>query len=179
MRVLTDAKGRKVDFSNTIIIMTGNVGAEKLQKEVSLGFSAQSKTDETELAHLHEKNKQSVTDALKKFMRPELINRIDKILVFRALSRAVIRDIVDIQLDDLRRRLQKQKLGLVADAKVKDYLLDKGYDQKNGVRPLRRLIQDDIEDIIAEGILSETYVSGDVIKLAVKKGALAFTAITE
>jgi len=172
--VLTDAKGRKVDFTNTIVIMTGNIGAEKLQKEVNLGFSVSTKDDEKELDSLHEKNKASVQDALKRFMRPELINRIDKIIVFRALSKDVIRTIVDVQLDDLRRRLAKQQLGLVITKQAKEYLLDKGYDSKNGVRPLRRVIQDDIEDAIAENILSGHYSKGDVVGVSLKKGKLHF-----
>jgi ATP-dependent Clp protease ATP-binding subunit ClpC len=177
--VLTDAKGRKVDFTNTIIIMTGNIGAEKLQKEVSLGFAAASPADEKQLEALHEKNKSSVMDSLKKFMRPELLNRIDKILVFRALSKEVIRDIVEVQIDDLRRRLSKQKLGLVVDKATKEYLLEKGYDQKNGVRPLRRLIQDDLEDVIAEKILTNSYHAGDVVSIKTRKGSLAFSVVKE
>jgi len=172
--VLTDAKGRKVDFTNTVVIMTGNIGAEKLQKEVNLGFSVSTKDDEKELDALHEKNKASVHDALKRFMRPELINRIDKIIVFRALSKDVIRTIVDVQLDDLRRRLTKQQLGLVISKQAKEFLLEKGYDSKNGVRPLRRVIQDDVEDIIAENILSGSYSKGDVVGVTLKKGVLNF-----
>lgn len=177
--VLTDAKGRKVDFSNTIIIMTGNVGADKLQKEVSLGFASVSTDDAKEVEALHEKNKSSVMDSLKKLMRPELINRIDKIIVFRALSKEIIRDIVDVQLDDLRKRMQKQRLGLVVKKSAKEWLLEKGYDSKNGVRPLRRVIQDELEDEIAEGVLNETYRVGDVISVELKNEKLVFSVTKE
>jgi ATP-dependent Clp protease ATP-binding subunit ClpC len=176
---LTDAKGRRVDFSNTIIIMTGNIGAEKLQKEVSLGFSASSTSDDKQLNELHEKNKTSVLDALKRFMRPELINRIDKIVVFRALSKDVVRDIVDVQLSDLQRRLIKKRLAIKVHKKAKEWLLEKGYDQKNGVRPLRRVIQDEIEDVVAEKLLSEEYGDGDVIGVTAAKDGLKFGLVKE
>lgn len=176
---LTDAKGRRVDFSNTIIIMTGNIGAEKLQKEVSLGFSASSTSDDKQLNELHEKNKTSVLDALKRFMRPELINRIDKIVVFRALSKDVVRDIVDVQLSDLQRRLIKKRLAIKVHKKAKEWLLEKGYDQKNGVRPLRRVIQDEIEDVVAEKLLSEEYGDGDVIGVTTAKDGLKFGLVKE
>lgn len=176
---LTDAKGRKVDFSNTIIIMTGNIGAEKLQKEVSLGFSARTESDDKELDALHEKNKTSVMESLRKFMRPELINRIDKIIVFRALSRDIVRDIIDVQIDDLKRRLTKRHLGITITKHAKEWLLEKGYDSKNGVRPLRRVIQDEIEDHIAEGLLNDAYSSGDVIAVSTKKDGLNFTLVKE
>ena len=176
---LTDAKGRRVEFSNTIIIMTGNIGAEKLQKEVSLGFSASSTSDDKQLNELHEKNKTSVLDALKRFMRPELINRIDKIVVFRALSKDVVRDIVDVQLSDLQRRLIKKRLAIKVHKKAKEWLLEKGYDQKNGVRPLRRVIQDEIEDVVAEKLLSEEYGDGDVIGVTTAKDGLKFGLVKE
>ncbi len=154
---LTDAKGRKVDFSNTIIIMTSNLGADKLQREVSLGFRVDDDAGESELHELHEKNTDKVKDDLKKFMRPELLNRIDKIIVFRALSKRDIRSIVDTQLTEFSTPPRQQKLAMRVTPKAKDWLLDNGYDVKNGVRPLRRLIQDAIEDRIAEGILKGEY----------------------
>jgi ATP-dependent Clp protease ATP-binding subunit ClpC len=172
---LTDAKGRRVDFSNTIIIMTGNIGAEKLQKEVSLGFASEGTADEKELDALHERNKVHVADALKRFMRPELLNRIDKILVFRALSKEVVRSIVDVQLADLKKRAEKKRIGLTFNKKLKDWLLEKGYDRKNGVRPMRRVIQDEIEDVLAEGMLREEYRSGDVVAIGLKGNTPTFT----
>lgn len=175
---LTDAKGRKVDFSNTIIIMTGNVGAEKLQKEVTLGFSA-TKNDEKELTALHERNKASVMESLKKIMRPELINRIDKVIVFRALSKEVVKSIIDVQLDDLRRRLTKRSLGLTVSKSAKQWLLEKGYDTKYGVRPMRRLIQDEIEDVLAENLLNDVYAPGDVVAVSLKKDVLTFAQAKE
>lgn len=176
---LTDAKGRKVDFSNTIVIMTSNLGADKLQKEVSLGFSAASPKDITALEDLHIKNTDEVTEELKRFMRPELLNRIDKVVVFHSLSRDDIKKIVDIQLNELKDRMRKQKLAMTTTAKAKKWLLDKGYDPKNGVRPLRRLIQDTIEDVVAEGMLNETYDAGSVIAIDVEDNELVYKRLAE
>lgn len=175
---LTDAKGRKVDFRNTIIIMTSNIGAQLLQKEASLGFSLSSK-DTKGLDELHEQNKDKVNDELKKHMRPELINRIDKIIVFRALTKADISKIIDVQITELQSRLQRKKLGLTITNTAKEWLLNKGYDSHNGVRPMRRLIQDSIEDHIAEGLLADTYNEGDIIKVTGVKDALRFSIVKE
>ena len=176
---LTDAKGRKIDFTNTVIIMTSNIGADKLQKEASLGFQASGNGDFSDLDALHERNRGKVHDELKKLMRPELLNRIDKTIVFRGLTKKDIYHIIDLQLDELRSRLQKHGLGLSVTPQTKQYLLDHGYDAKNGVRPLRRLIQDTIEDQIATSLLSEQYQRGEIIKISAKNGQLAYAAGTE
>lgn len=176
---LTDAKGRRVDFTNTVIIMTSNIGAEKLQKEASLGFQASATSDFDDLDALHEKNKGKVLDELKKMMRPELLNRIDKVIVFRGLTKKDIYRIIDLQIDELRHRLQKHGLGIQVTPQTKQYLLEHGYDAKNGVRPLRRLIQDTIEDQIAASLLNEEYQKGEIIKISAKNGELAYAASTE
>jgi ATP-dependent Clp protease ATP-binding subunit ClpC len=177
--VLTDAKGRKIDFTNTIVIMTSNIGAEKLQKEASLGFQADNDSDLKDLDALHKRNKDKVSDALKKSMRPELLNRIDKVIVFRALTKKDIYRIIDLQIDELRTRLQRHGLGLQLTTAAKQYLLDNGYDAKNGVRPLRRLIQDTIEDHVATALLDEQYHKGDIIHVSTKSGELVFTTANE
>ncbi|MCA9347700.1 ATP-dependent Clp protease ATP-binding subunit, partial [Candidatus Saccharibacteria bacterium] len=115
----------------------------------------------------------------KKLMRPELINRIDKIVVFRPLSKETLNNIVDVQISELQTRLQKQRLGLVISQKAKTWLLDKGFDSKNGVRPLRRCIQDNIEDELADGVLKGAYKSGDVIEVDLKKDKLVFKVVKE
>ncbi len=176
---LTDAKGRKVDFSNTIIIMTSNVGADKLQKEAKLGFEATSSQDLGNLDDLHEANKSKVLGELKKLMRPELINRIDKIVVFRALTKKNALRILDIQLDDLRNRLVKQGLILELTQKAKEWLVDKGYDSQYGVRPMRRLLQDELEDNLAGGLLEDNYQKGDRIQIKTNKAGLVFTTTHE
>jgi ATP-dependent Clp protease ATP-binding subunit ClpC len=170
---LTDAKGRRVDFRNTIIILTSNIGAKLLQKESTLGFGADLNS-ENNLDALHEENKEKVTSELKKHMRPELINRIDKIIVFRALSKKDVKKIIDVQIAELQTRLQRKKLAISLDIKAKNWLLAKGYDSHNGVRPMRRLIQDTIEDRLAEGMLSNEYQEGDVVKISCQKSSLTF-----
>jgi ATP-dependent Clp protease ATP-binding subunit ClpC len=176
---LTDAKGRKIDFTNTIVIMTSNIGAEKLQKEASLGFRATRPDETQDLAELHELNKGKVLDDLKKTMRPELLNRIDKTLVFRALSKKDIFRIIDLQIDELRDRLRKRGLGVQLTTGAKQHLLDNGYDSHNGVRPLRRLIQDTIEDHIAAELLSERYQRGSIITVGARGGNLTYTVSSE
>lgn len=176
---LTDAKGRKIDFTNTIVIMTSNIGAEKLQKEANFGFHATDPSSQKDLEELHETNKGKVLDELKKMLRPELLNRIDKTIVFHALTKKDIYRIIDLQLDELRERLRKQGIGLHVTPQTKQYLLDNGYDAKNGVRPLRRLIQDTIEDQIATELLGEKYQRGDVIQVGAKNGELAYSTVGE
>lgn len=177
--VLTDAKGRKIDFTNTIVIMTSNIGAAKLQKEASFGFHATSQSDLDDLIALHERNKDKVLDDLKKNMRPELLNRIDKTIVFHALTKKDIYRIIDLQVDELRKRLQRHGLGLQITPAAKQYLLDNGYDSKNGVRPLRRLIQDTLEDHIASEMLQEKYDKGQIIQITAKNGELAYASTNE
>jgi ATP-dependent Clp protease ATP-binding subunit ClpC len=177
--VLTDSKGRKIDFTNTIVIMTSNIGAEKLQKEASLGFQATTSDDLKDLDVLHERNRDKVLDELKKRMRPEFLNRIDKTIVFRALTKKDIFRIVDLQIAELGTRIRRQGLGIQITTAGKQYLLDHGYDAKNGVRPLRRLIQDEIEDHLAEALLSDSYQKGDIISISVKDKHLAYTVTHE
>jgi len=171
---LTDAKGRRIDFTNTIVIMTSNIGAEKLQKEANFGFHARSSHDMKDLDELHETNSERVRDELKHMMRPELLNRIDKVIVFRALTKKDIFKIVDLQIDDLKARLQKKGISVQLTAAAKQYLLDHGYDPHNGVRPLRRLIQDTIEDHMALEMLDDQYSKGDVVQVTTKSGELAY-----
>jgi ATP-dependent Clp protease ATP-binding subunit ClpC len=176
---LTDAKGRRIDFTNTIIIMTSNIGAERLQKEASFGFRAARPKDLDDLDAMHEANKDNVLDRLKKEMRPELLNRIDKIVVFRGLTKKDIFRIIDLQIDELRGRLQKQGISLSLTKTAKEYLLEKGYDAKNGVRPLRRLIQDTIEDQMAVELLDQHYQKGDIVHISTKNDQLVYTTANE
>ena len=177
---LTDAKGRKIDFTNTIVIMTSNIGAEKLQKEANLGFRAErNASDSTKLDAMHAENESLVMDDLKKMLRPELLNRIDKVIVFNALSKKDIKKIIDLQIEELKTRLRRKGIGLTLTPKAKDYLLEHGYDARNGVRPLRRLIQDTIEDKMALEVLDEHYSKGDIIQVATKNGELAYATQNE
>jgi ATP-dependent Clp protease ATP-binding subunit ClpC len=177
--VLTDAKGRKIDFTNTIVIMTSNIGAEKLQKEASLGFHATDRNDKKDLDALHELNRGKVMDELKKRMRPEFLNRIDKVIVFHALTKKDIYRIIDLQITELGDRLQRKGLGIQLTTAAKHYLLDQGYDAKNGVRPMRRLIQDEVEDHIATAMLNDEYQKGDILSVGVKDKQLTYTITHE
>lgn len=173
---LTDGKGRPIDFSNTIVIMTSNIGAEKLQKESKLGFSAQTSREKQSLQNLHEQNTENVLESLRKMMRPELLNRIDKTIVFRSLSKKEIMQILDIQLNELSNRLVRQGLALKVKPAAKKLLVEKGYDAKNGVRPMRRLLQDTLENRISQGILEGEYHKGTLITVSAKRGKLEYTA---
>ena len=176
---LSDAKGRPIDFTNTVVIMTSNIGAEKLQKEAGLGFNANDKKRLNDLDEAHRENKSKVQEELKKLMKPELLNRIDKVIVFRALTKKDALRILDLQLTELESRLVKHGLGLKITTGAKHWMLEKGYDAKNGVRPMRRLIQDEIEDQLASGLLEDTYQRGDVITINNKADGLEFIAVRE
>jgi ATP-dependent Clp protease ATP-binding subunit ClpC len=176
---LTDSKGRRVDFTNTIVIMTSNIGAEKLQKETSFGFRKTKAGEVNNLDALHEINKEKVLDELKRSMRPELLNRLDRVIVFRSLTKKDIFKIIDLQADMLRARLQKHKLGLDLTTAAKQYLLEHGYDAHNGVRPLRRLMQDTLEDQIALDMLDGHYAVGDIVQVGVKGSELTYRVLTE
>ncbi len=128
---------------------------------------------------MHETNKARVQDELKKLLRPELLNRIDKVIVFRALTHQDIYRIIDLQIDSLKVRLQRKGLSVQLSTGAKQYLLEHGYDAKNGVRPLRRLIQDTIEDHLALDLLDEKYEKGDIIQVASKNGSLAYATTSE
>jgi len=176
---LTDAKGRKINFTNTIVIMTSNIGADKLQKESDFGFHADNGGDLKDLNAMHRRNRSKVLDELKKMMRPEFLNRIDKTIVFRALTHKNVLKILDLQINELRERLVKHGIGLQLTHSAKNYLLEKGYDANNGVRPMRRLISDTIEDHIAHEILDSRYQRGHIIKISSKYGKLDYVAETE
>ena len=159
--------------------MTSNIGADRLQKEAGLGFQADRPKDFDDLDAMHKANKDKVHDALKKLMRPELLNRIDKTIVFRALTKKDVLRILDLQLEELRSRLNQQGIGLKVTKTAKDYLLEHGYDAKNGVRPMRRLIQDTLEDHVAMELINSSYNKGDIVKVGTKKADLDYSVVTE
>jgi ATP-dependent Clp protease ATP-binding subunit ClpC len=165
---LTDAKGKKVNFSNAIIILTSNLGAEKMMKESSLGFHASSKNDERQLEAIHGENAEAAEAALNKIMRPELINRFDGIITFCALTRKQVGKILDNLIDELQQRLVQKGIHLVISPAAKRYIIKKGYSEKFGARPLRRAIQDEIEHRIADGILSGEYEKGTVLTVNIQ-----------
>lgn len=176
---LSDAKGRKIDFTNTIVIMTSNIGADKLRREAALGFRARTKDDKKELVSLHQENREMVLEDLSELMRPELLNRIDNTIVFNALSKNDVATILKLQLKDLEKRLGNKNIGIKLTLSARARLAKLGYDPANGVRPLRRVLQEEVEDAIAEGLISEEYNSGDVISVAEKGSKLSFSLISE
>lgn len=169
---LTDAKGKKVSFSNAIIILTSNLGASRMMKESSLGFHATSKNDEMKLEQIHESNSEAAEAELAKIMRPELINRFDSIITFRALTHRQISKIFDNIVDELQQRLIQKGIHLVIKLSAKKLLIKKGYSEKYGARPLRRAIQDELEHRIADGILSGKYEKGSVLTITTVNGEI-------
>ena len=167
---LTDAKGRHINFKNTVIIMTSNVGASMISTQGKLGFS----TAENAKQDKYEKLKETVHEELKKAFRPEFLNRIDDIIVFSHLSKEEIRQIVDLMMKDLFKRLSERDLSIEVTDEVKDFLAKDGYSEAYGARPLRRLIQRKIEDQLAEEILTNAYQAGDTILLKLVDGKLVF-----
>ena len=167
---LTDAKGRHINFKNTVIIMTSNVGASMISTQGKLGFS----TAENAKQDKYEKLKETVHEELKKAFRPEFLNRIDDIIVFSHLSKEEIRQIVDLMMKDLFKRLSERDLSIEVTDEVKDFLAKDGYSEAYGARPLRRLIQRKIEDQLAEEILTNAYQAGDTILLKLVDDKLVF-----
>jgi ATP-dependent Clp protease ATP-binding subunit ClpC len=164
---LSDAKGRRVDFRNTIILMTSNVAAEHLMREMSIGFKLsddEAKNAEEE----YQKMKEKVLEQLKKTFRPEFLNRIDAIVVFRALSKEQIREIVELMLSQVQERLDEHEVTLEVTEEAKELLAKEGYDPHFGARPLRRVIQTMVEDPLSEAILAGMYQSGDTVLLEVE-----------
>ena len=150
---LTDSLGRKVDFRNTILIMTSNVGAEILQRNTSLGFSVGDAEQD------FEKIKDKIMDEAKKIFKPEFLNRLTEIVIFRQLFKEHMGSIVDLELDKVSERLKERKLKLEVSQEAKDFLIEHGYDNKLGARPLRRAVERYLEDNLAEALLS-----GDIRK---------------
>ena len=167
---LTDAKGRHINFKNTIIIMTSNVGASMIATQGKLGFT----TGEDAKKDKYDKLKETVNEELKKAFRPEFLNRIDDIIVFAHLSKEEIRQIVDLMMKDLFKRLAERELSVEVTDEVKDFLAKDGYSEAYGARPLRRLIQRKIEDPLAEEILTNAYQPGDVIVLKLVDEKIVF-----
>ena len=176
---LSDAQGHKIDFTNAIIILTSNLGADMMMKESSLGFHASTKDDKKRLESVHEENADAANEALGRVMRPELINRFDGVLTFKALTRREVGKIFDTLLNELQERLVRKGIRLVVELSAKRLILDKGHDEKFGARPLRRATQDMLEHEIADGILSGQYDKGTVLRAQAIKGKVELSVTTE
>lgn len=164
---LTDSQGRKVSFKNTVVILTSNLGASEMMNEKSLGFEAESSSKKN-----HSKNEKFARKALEKVLKPELLNRFDGIITFQSLSKTEIGKIFDILLSDLNNRLLRKGLNLKVRKSAKDFIIEKGYDAKNGARPLRRAIEDLLEHKIAEEILVKNPSKGTQFVAIAKNGEI-------
>jgi len=166
---LTDAQGRTVDFKNAVVIMTSNVGAHTIRKQKTLGFAA---SQDNLAQNEYEKMKENVMDELRRTFRPEFLNRIDDIIVFHALEREHIGQIVELMLEDLRKRLKTLDITLEINNNAKEYIADKGFDSQFGARPLKRAIQKMIEDQLSEELLKGTIKSGNEVLVDVSNDQL-------
>ena len=175
---LTDGKGRGVDFRNTIIIMTSNVGANLLNREAALGFRTNRSDEDAKVREdrHHEEMVRKITAELKQTFKPEFLNRIDATIVFHSLRQDQIREIVELMLRRVRSQLIEQDMTLEASDPAKDFLVEKGYDAVNGARPLRRAIQNYIEDPLAEGLLQGKFHAGDSVSADIENGELTLVA---
>ncbi len=161
---LSDAKGRKVDFRNAIIVMTSNIGADMIKKQTSLGF--QLKRDEAVEEKLsYEDMRKKLSDSLKHAFRPEFINRLDAVVIFRALNKDDIKQIVSLELDKVADRLKEHNLTLTATPAALTALADEGYDSEFGARPLRRVIQQKVEDVLSDRLLGGEFTDGDAVNV--------------
>jgi len=163
---LADAKGRKVDFRNAIIVMTSNVGADMIKKQTALGFAL--KRDEVNEERLgYEEMRKKLTETLKRAFRPEFINRLDSVIVFRSLNKEDIQKIVALELDKVTQRLKDHTIALTASPEALALLGEEGFDADMGARPLRRVIQMKVEDSLSDNLLAGTFADGDSIRVEV------------
>jgi ATP-dependent Clp protease ATP-binding subunit ClpC len=169
---LTDGQGRTVDFKNTIVIMTSNVGSRELKRKSHIGFIA---PDERSENAENEDMRRKVLDGLRKTFRPEFLNRIDQIIVFQSLNREELRQIVDLLLAEVQARLEDQRIELDVSEDVREFLLAEGYDEEYGARPLRRSIQKHLEDALADEILAGNLSGGDAATLTLANGTIIVT----
>lgn len=169
---LTDAKGRTVDFKNTVIIMTSNVGASTIKKQRTLGFASSSSNEEKDE---YEKMKENVMTELKQTFRPEFLNRIDEIIVFHSLSKDNIKQIVSLMIENLSKRLEQLNIKIELDDKAKDFLAEAGFDPVYGARPLQREIRRKIEDRLSEELLKGSVKKSDTIKISAEDNELVFS----
>ncbi|MCR4393633.1 MAG: ATP-dependent Clp protease ATP-binding subunit, partial [Dehalococcoidales bacterium] len=173
---LTDAKGRRVDFRNAIIVMTSNIGAETIRKGSSIGFAT--RADESKQREQnYEAMKEKLLAELKKTFRPEFLNRIDAVVVFHALSKEHIRKIVDLMLANVSKQLEEKGIKLEVTEAAKDFLGEKGYDEVFGARPLRRVIQDRVEDKLSEELLRGKFQYGDTVVVDVEDNEIVLRTL--
>ena len=169
---MTDSFGRKVDFRNTIVIMTSNVGADLIKKQGDLGFMPQK--EEMNYDGL----KQKLLDETKKVFRPEFLNRVDDIIVFHPLTRQDLEQIINFELKEVKERLKDKKIEVILSEEVIRFLIDQGYDPVFGARPLKRTIQRYLENVLAEEILGGKFQEGDKIRAEIRGERVVFEKAT-
>jgi ATP-dependent Clp protease ATP-binding subunit ClpC len=167
---LTDSLGRKIDFRNTVIILTSNIGAELIKKSTTMGFGV-SQRDEAEYDVIREK----ILEESKRVLKPEFINRLDDMIVFRPLGRVELLQIIDLEITKVTDRIRAKEIHLVLDEKAKDLLIEKGYDPQYGARPMRRAVERHLEDPMAEEILRGNIKAGETAQVSAADGKLTFS----
>ena len=172
---LTDAKGRKVDFRNTIIVMTSNIGSDLIRQDRSIGFAARSGSAQGD-KEAYERMKNNVLDEVKRFFRPEFLNRIDGTIVFHSLSREHVHQIVDLMLHEISANLIEKGIDLEVTPEARDWISEKGYDPLFGARPLRRVIQDHVEDRLSDALLGGDLNPADTAVISVEDDEIVVTA---
>ncbi len=175
---LSDARGRKVDFTHAIIVMTSNVGAEMIRRQTQFGFSTQNEEEVVE-KQAYDEMRKKLTEALRKIFRPEFLNRVDSTIVFHALTKDQIRQIVDLETAKVAARLSSYHVTLTLADAGRDLLADLGYDPDMGARPLRRVIQSNLEDRLSDGLLSGEFKDGDHIVVDAEEGKISLRAAPE
>jgi ATP-dependent Clp protease ATP-binding subunit ClpC len=176
---LTDGHGRTVNFSNTVIILTSNVGAEEMTRENILGFDARTKNEKGDLASIHQANQSAGEQKLREIMRPELLNRFDAIITFDSLSRPEVTEILDLMIEDFNRRLASKGVAVTLTLKAKRHLIAAGYNPKFGARPLRRAVSEQLEDLVAEKLLAKSVSRGDILQITAENGQLVVGKLRE
>jgi ATP-dependent Clp protease ATP-binding subunit ClpC len=171
---LTDAQGRTVDFKNTVIIMTSNVGAPQLDKEVGMGFRAGGRDESVDREHAYQRMREHVMEELRRTFRPEFLNRLDEIIVFRPLTSEQIEQIVGILVERVRRELRGQNMDLEVTEAARKLLAKEGFDPTFGARPLRRAIQRLVEDPLSDELLRGQFTKGDVVVVDARDGQIVF-----
>ena len=171
---VTDSLGRKIDFRNTIIIMTSNIGAELIKKSNTMGFGAMSQKDE----QAYDVMKDKILEEAKRVLKPEFVNRLDDLIVFHTLGKPELLQIVDLEIKKVVARIKNKEITIALDEKAKELLIEKGYDPQYGARPMRRAVERYLEDPMAEEILRGNLKAGDTAEVSADKGKLTFHAKT-
>jgi ATP-dependent Clp protease ATP-binding subunit ClpC len=168
---LSDARGRKVDFRNALIVMTSNVGADMIKRQTSLGFDLK-RDEDLEERLVYQEMRRKLIDSLKRVFRPEFINRVDAVIVFRSLNKESIRQIVQLEINKVAERVEEHDIVLNATPTALDTLADLGYDPEMGARPLKRVIQQKVEDALSDAMLAGEFEDGDTIVIDVIDGEI-------